>query len=63
MNLKEIEQIEDLELRSIRLKYWKLRHEVFLDEHGVTGTMLEKAWNDLYKQEKLEIEDYMRKNI
>ena len=63
MNLKEIEQIEDLELRSIRLKYWNLRHKVFLDEHGVPDAMLEKAWNDLYKQEELEIEDYMRKNI
>ena len=63
MNLKEIEQIEDLELRSIRLKHWNLRHKVFLDEHGVPDAMLEKAWNDLYKQEELEIKDYMRKNI
>ncbi len=63
MNLKEIEQIEDLELRSIRLKYWNLRHKVFLDEHGVPDAMLEKAWNDLYKQEELEIEEYKRRNI
>ncbi|MBQ9940771.1 MAG: hypothetical protein IJO74_04460 [Clostridia bacterium] len=63
MNLKEIEQIEDLELRSIRLKYWNLRHKVFLDEHGVPDAMLEKAWNDLCKQEELEIKEYKRRNI
>lgn len=63
MNLKEIEQIKDFELRSIRLKYWNLRHKVFLDEHGVPDSMLEKAWNDLCKQEELEIEEYKRRNI
>lgn len=63
MNLKEIEQIKDFELRSIRLKYWNLRHKAFLDEHGVSDSMLEKVWDDLYKQEELEIEEYNKKCV
>ncbi len=61
MNLKEIEQIEDVGLRSIRLKYWNLRHKAFLDEHGTPDTELAKVHERLYKQEEIEIEEYIKK--
>ena len=61
MNLKEIEQIKDFELRSIRLKYWNLRHKAFLDEHKISDTELERVHEELYKKEEAEIEEYNKK--
>ncbi len=61
MNLKEIEKIEDFELRSIRLKYWNLRHKAFLDEHKIPDTELERVHEELYKKEEAEIEEYNKK--
>ena len=61
MNLKEIEKIEDLELRSIRMKYWNLRHKAFLDEHRVSDAELSKIHDELYKQEEFEIEEYRKR--
>lgn len=58
LNQEEISRIKDNELRSIRSKYWNLRNEVFLDEHGVSDIELEKVLNELDKREKLEIEQY-----
>ena len=61
MNLKEIEKIEDFELRSIRLKYWNLRYKAFLDEHKIPDTELERVHEELYKKEEAEIEEYNKK--
>lgn len=32
LNQEEINRIENAELRDIRMKYWKLQRDVFLDE-------------------------------
>ena len=61
MNLNEIQKIEDFELRSIRLKYWNLRHKAFRDEHNISETELAKVHEELYKKEEAEIEEYMKK--
>ena len=56
----EINQIEDEELRKIRLKYWKLRHDAFLDEE-IPEDDLDMVIENLFKEEQEKMEDY-RKN-
>lgn len=60
MNLKEIEKIEDFELRSIRLKYWNLRHKAFLNEQGIPDAEIANVFEKLYKKEAEEVEEYKR---
>ena len=61
MNLKEIEKIEDLELRSIRMKYWNLRRKAFLNEQGIPDAEIGNVYEELYKKEAEEVEEYTRK--
>lgn len=64
LNNGEIPRIEDYELRELRWKYWNLRHDAFLDEHGVKDSELGEVWDKLYKEEMKEIEEYkIRKGI
>lgn len=58
LNQEEISRIKDNELRSIRSKYWSLRHKAFIDERGISDAELEKVFDELNKQEKIEIEQY-----
>lgn len=59
MTLEEINAIEDYELRRIRLKYWKLRHDAFMDEQGVPDSRLGQTWDELSAREEQEIADYL----
>jgi len=52
MNIKEIEQIEDVELRKIRMKYWNLKHKAFLDEHGISDQEIGDVFDSLTKKEE-----------
>lgn len=58
LNNEEIDRIEDLELRSIRSKYWNLRHKAFVDEANISDNELEQIWEDLCVQEQKEIAAY-----
>ena len=58
LNNEEIERIEDLELRSIRSKYWSLRHKAFLDEVNIPDSQIEEVSNHLFEEERKEIEAY-----
>lgn len=62
INNKEISQIENSELRTIREKYWSSRHKAFLDEHGIPDWELEKVCDELDRQEQQEIDDFKRRN-
>jgi len=61
LNKDEIERIRDDELRSIRSKYWRLRHEVFLDERGISDYEFGDIMDELDKKEQKEIEEYRKK--
>ena len=60
MNIKEIEQIEDVELRKIRMKYWNLRHKAFLDEHGISDQEIGNVLDSLNKEEEEEVSRYLK---
>ena len=61
LNQNEIDRIEDSELRSIRSKYWNLRHKVFLGEHGVPDSKLGIVWDELCKKEQAKINEYRKR--
>lgn len=58
MNPKEIDSIEDSEIRSIKSKYWKKCNDAFLDEHGIPDSQLWQVFDRYYAQEKKELEEY-----
>lgn len=61
LNQNEIDRIENSKLRSIRSKYWHLRHKVFLDEHGIPDSELGTVWDELCKKEQAEINEYRKR--
>lgn len=61
MTLEEINSIEDIALREIRLKYWNLLHKVFLDEHGIPDHKLGSIVDELTAEENREIAAYLSK--
>ena len=63
ISLEEIGRIKDDGLREIRLKYWGLRHEAFLDEHGISDKDLEPVYKKLWLEEKIAIEKYSEKSM
>lgn len=60
MNNKEIEQIEDLGLREIRMKYWNLKHKAFLDEHGIPDSEIGEVFDYLTTKEEEEVSIYLK---
>lgn len=61
MNLKEINNIEDYGLKTIRLKYWNLRHKAFLDERNISDSELDNVCKKLDEDEEKEISLYLKK--
>lgn len=57
---KEINEIEDEELKKIRLKYWKLRHDAFLSD-DISENDLDRVIEGIFSEEQKEIENYRRK--
>lgn len=58
LNNEEISRIKDPELRNIRYKYWKLRHQAFLDEQRIPDSKLGIEWDKIKVAEKKELDDY-----
>ncbi|TKI54920.1 hypothetical protein E8L90_05355 [Brevibacillus antibioticus] len=46
LNQEEINYIQSPQLREIRMKYWRLRHEAFIDERNISDSDLEKVLDD-----------------
>lgn len=61
MNDLEIDQIQDTELRNIYWKYWKMRTDAFLDEHGIPDHELGKVVERIDAAEAEEIAAYLAK--
>ncbi|OMD67602.1 hypothetical protein [Paenibacillus odorifer] len=61
LNNAEIDRIENAELREIRMKYWHLRHDAFLDENNISDQDLGKVLDELKRKEMEEIQRF--KNI
>lgn len=55
MTLEEINNIKDPTIRNIRMKYWNLKHQAFLDEQNISDGDLARFWEDLSSKEELEI--------
>lgn len=51
LNNAEISRIKDPELRDIRLKYWNLLHQTFLDEHKIPDNMLGQEFDKIKEEE------------
>ncbi|WP_172249960.1 hypothetical protein [Saccharibacillus deserti] len=58
LNQEEISRIENIELRDIRMKYWHLRHEAFLDEHNISDQKLEQIIEELRQKEMREVKRF-----
>ena len=62
LNNEEINRIKDPELRSIRLKYWNLLHQTFLDEDKIPDRMRGKEFDKIKAAEIKEIGEYRQRN-
>lgn len=60
LNNEEISRIKDDKLREIRAKYWRLRHEAFLDEHNISDAEIGNVFDHLCEVEQKEIESYIK---
>lgn len=58
LNNQEIERIENLEIRAIRMKYWNLQREAFLDERGIPDRELHIVSDRLRLEEQAELEPF-----
>ena len=58
LNQEEINRIENYEMREIRMKYWNLRHQAFLDEVNIKDCELGKVLDKLWIEEQKEIEKF-----
>lgn len=60
LNNEEIDRIKDPKIREIRFKYWKLRHEAFLDEANISDKKLGEILDKSILDEQKELEPYKR---
>lgn len=58
MNPYQINEIEDINIRNIKAKYWELKHKNFLDERNISDQELGNVYDDLTQQEKKELTKY-----
>ncbi|MCG7317658.1 hypothetical protein [Brevibacillus laterosporus] len=63
LNQEEINRIQSPQLREIRMKYWRLRHEAFIDERNISDRDLEKVLDELIRQEQEELQRFKNTNI
>ena len=61
LNNEEIQRIEDAELKEIRLRYWNLFHNAFLDETHISDKEFCQILDDLRAKEQAEILQYRQK--
>lgn len=55
MTLEEISTIKDPTIRNIRMKYWNLKHQAFLDAQNIPDDNLARLWDELSSKEEQEI--------
>lgn len=58
LNNEEIDRIENTELREIRIKYWHLQRDVFLDEKNISDHELNNVSKELKRKEMEEIQRF-----
>ncbi|MED1789052.1 hypothetical protein P4V47_16435 [Brevibacillus laterosporus] len=63
LNQEEINRIQSPQLREIRMKYWRLRHEAFINERNISDRDLEKVLDELIRQEQEELQRFKNTNI
>ncbi len=63
LNNEEINRIKDMELRELRMRYWKKRRDAFLDEHNMPDKELESMFDRLREEEQEEIKKYKIKHL
>lgn len=63
LNNEEINRIKDMELRELRMRYWKKRRDAFLDEHNIPDKELESMFDRLREEEQEEIKKYKIKYL
>ncbi|WP_438351386.1 hypothetical protein ACP8HI_12485 [Paenibacillus sp. FA6] len=62
LNQEEINRIQNLQLREIRMKYWRLRHEAFIDERNIADRDVGNVWDILIRQEQEELQPFKNDN-
>lgn len=58
LNSEEIDRIENRELREIRMKYWLLQRNAFLDEANISDQKLGVISDELKRKEMEEIQRF-----
>ncbi|OME55456.1 hypothetical protein BSK59_13340 [Paenibacillus odorifer] len=58
LNNEEIDRIENAELREIRMKYWLLQRDVFLDEKNIPDHELNTISQELRREEMEEVQKF-----
>lgn len=61
LNNEEIDRIENRELREIRMKYWRLQRDAFIDENNISDQELNKVSQELTRKEMEEIQRFRNK--
>lgn len=59
---EEINRIKGPEIRNIRLKYWNLLHQTFLDEYKIPDDMFGKELDKIKAAEIKELDEYRQHN-
>lgn len=64
LNDEQIRRIQDPELRELRMKHWKYRRKIFLDEHNISDEEFCRLSDEDFAKEQRELLEYkVRKNI
>lgn len=58
LNNEEITRIQDLEVRKIREKYWRLQTKALLDERGISDIKINEVSKELIRQEQEELQRF-----
>ena len=61
LNQEQIYRIRDYDLRSIRMKYWNLRHEAHMNEHGISDVEINSVFEQFCATEQKEIAEYRKR--
>lgn len=61
MTLEEISAIKDPAIRNIRMKYWNLKRQAFLNEQDISDSDLAHVWDELSSKEDQEVATYLAK--
>lgn len=61
LNSKEINRIQDPELRKIRYNHWKYRMDIFRDEYHISDAEFCRLTDIDYEQERKEMDEYRKR--